>query len=256
MVPTPHTIVTGQLPPKLEPFLRPIAHRGLHGVAEARPENTLAAINAAVTADLAVECDVQRTADDRAVIFHDETLTRLCGTPDRIDALTEADVCGQAVLGGPHTVPTVADALSAIAAAVPLVIEIKPQPHGTSNAWLTSLLSDCAAYPGALAFKSFDPEILATLRQRGCHQPLGIVCRDLASVTPLALASAEFISVHIGVLTEILRGARADELRPPALMTWTVRTETELHVALSNGISPVFEGLTAEQVKTAWAALN
>src|SRR5439155_13721079 len=54
---------------------RPIAHRGWHG--PGRPENTLAAARAAVEGGLALECDIQRSADGEAVAFHDATLDRL-----------------------------------------------------------------------------------------------------------------------------------------------------------------------------------
>ena len=56
---------------------KPFAHRGLHDAL--RPENSLAAIDAAVTAGFPVEIDVQESADHRAVVFHDWHLQRLTG---------------------------------------------------------------------------------------------------------------------------------------------------------------------------------
>lgn len=72
-----------------------IAHRGSSIVA---PEHTRAAYEAAITegAD-AFECDVRLTSDGVPVCFHDATLDRVAGRPERIaavphDQLTEMDV--------------------------------------------------------------------------------------------------------------------------------------------------------------------
>jgi glycerophosphoryl diester phosphodiesterase len=54
---------------------RPVAHRGLHG--NGVIENTLGAARAAVDANCAIEVDVQLTADNEVVVFHDDTLDRL-----------------------------------------------------------------------------------------------------------------------------------------------------------------------------------
>ncbi|MFA7597705.1 MAG: glycerophosphodiester phosphodiesterase family protein, partial [Novosphingobium sp.] len=51
------------------------AHRGLHG--SGVPENSLAAIAAAVERGLGIECDVQRSSDGYAMVFHDWDLDRL-----------------------------------------------------------------------------------------------------------------------------------------------------------------------------------
>ena len=61
---------------------RPIAHRGWHGAG--RPENSLSAARAAIARGFAIECDIQRTADGEAVVFHDATLERLTPARGRI----------------------------------------------------------------------------------------------------------------------------------------------------------------------------
>ncbi|MEM9757332.1 MAG: glycerophosphodiester phosphodiesterase family protein, partial [Pseudomonadota bacterium] len=58
----------------------PIAHRGLHGPGV--PENSLAAVSAAVAAGYGIELDLQVSADGVAMVFHDATLDRMtaaCG---------------------------------------------------------------------------------------------------------------------------------------------------------------------------------
>ena len=64
------------------PFLyRKYAHRGLHTEDGTVPENSLPAFRAAAEAGYAVEMDVHLTADDQLVVFHDDTLERMCGVP-------------------------------------------------------------------------------------------------------------------------------------------------------------------------------
>ena len=54
------------------------AHRGLHDNATEAPENSMAAFRKAVEAGFGIELDVQITKDGRLVVFHDDTLTRMC----------------------------------------------------------------------------------------------------------------------------------------------------------------------------------
>ena len=49
------------------------AHRGLD---DSAPENTLAAFAAALDKGMAIEFDVQMTADGQLVIMHDQTVDR------------------------------------------------------------------------------------------------------------------------------------------------------------------------------------
>jgi glycerophosphoryl diester phosphodiesterase len=67
-----------------------LGHRGARGLA---PENTLVAMRAAVDAGAdGVEFDVQRTVDGHLVIFHDNTLQRICGVGGRVVTSTLAQL--------------------------------------------------------------------------------------------------------------------------------------------------------------------
>lgn len=99
----------------LHPFLNhdgPIAfaHRG--GSLEAE-ENTMAAFAHAVGLGYSyIETDVQATSDGVAVIFHDDTLTRMTGDPERVADLTWADLSRRRTKGG-ETIPLLEDLLAA-----------------------------------------------------------------------------------------------------------------------------------------------
>src|SRR5690606_38031785 len=74
------------------------AHRG--GSLEVE-ENTLAAFAHAVSLGYShVETDVQATRDGVAVIFHDDTLTRMTGEEVRVDALTWPELKARRTKGG------------------------------------------------------------------------------------------------------------------------------------------------------------
>ena len=55
-----------------------IAHRGLFDNATDRPENSLPAFRKAVECGYGIELDVQLTTDHKLVVFHDESLKRMC----------------------------------------------------------------------------------------------------------------------------------------------------------------------------------
>lgn len=88
---------------KRYPFLdhpRPIAfaHRG--GALEAE-ENTMAAFGHAVRLGYThVETDIQATKDGVAVVFHDDTLERMTGEPDRVADLTWEELSKRRTKGG------------------------------------------------------------------------------------------------------------------------------------------------------------
>ncbi|MFO0873523.1 MAG: glycerophosphodiester phosphodiesterase family protein [Phycisphaerales bacterium] len=105
------------------------AHRG---ASTAAPENTIAAIRAAIElgADR-VEVDVMRSGDGAVVLMHDTDLRRLANDPRRIADMTLAQLrtvdvgawFGEAFAG--ERIPTLDEALDASAGEAPLNIELK-----------------------------------------------------------------------------------------------------------------------------------
>ena len=97
------------------PFLyRNYAHRGLHTEDGTVPENSLPAFRAAAEAGYAVEMDVHLTADDQLVVFHDDTLERMCGVPGVIDDFTLAELRALRLGDTDCVIPTFAEALAAL----------------------------------------------------------------------------------------------------------------------------------------------
>ena len=67
-----------------------IAHRGYHG--ENAPENSIPAFKAAIEKGLIIETDIHVLKDGEVVVFHDDTLTRMCGDERKIEDLTLEEV--------------------------------------------------------------------------------------------------------------------------------------------------------------------
>ncbi|MGS2743362.1 glycerophosphodiester phosphodiesterase family protein [Halomonas sp. LS-001] len=108
-----------------------IAHRGSSMVA---PENTLSAIRQAlVDGANSVEIDVQLTADQDVMLYHDTSLQRLTGNPRNFTELTREKL-SQLDVGEwfdakyrGERIPTLAAALETVRGSASLMIELKPQ---------------------------------------------------------------------------------------------------------------------------------
>lgn len=160
-------------------FLRhPIAHRALHDVNDGRPENSRAAIRAAMDAGYGIEIDLQLASDGGAMVFHDYDMRRLTGEAGPIQMRSSADLAGVQLTGGDEGIPTFAEILQLVDGKVPLLVELKDQ-HGqmgqTDGRLERAVAADLAGYSGALALMSFNPNSVATLADLVPNVPRGIV---------------------------------------------------------------------------------
>ena len=65
-----------------------IAHRGLHSIENGIPENSMEAFILAAAKGYGIETDLRLTADGEIVLFHDNTLKRMCGIEKNVDEFT------------------------------------------------------------------------------------------------------------------------------------------------------------------------
>jgi len=226
---------------------RPIAHRGYHDATAGRPENTLAAFEAAAAAGYAIECDLQLSADDIPVVFHDDDLRRLTGATGATGALTADELGCLKVLGSKEKIPTLDEMLGRVAGRAPVVIELKSGPrHDPTLSRAT--IDVLRKYPGPVAVMSFDQKLLASARGCGTDVPLGLTAAgDWRSAArhcrALFALRLDFISYAIKDLpTPMPLAARA--LGKP-LICWTVRTELERAKAKKWADQITFEGFAA-----------
>lgn len=145
------------------------AHRGLHdGVA---PENTLAAFENAAENGYGIELDVRLSKDGQVMVFHDETLGRLTDKQGSIDSYTANELQDTPLLGTAHTIPTLAEVLTAIHGRVPLLIEIKSE--GAAGGLEPKLFAMLKQYDGRYAVQSFSPLSLGWFYKHAPDVPRG-----------------------------------------------------------------------------------
>jgi glycerophosphoryl diester phosphodiesterase len=243
-----------------EAFLKaPIAHRAFHDVAQGRPENSRAAIRAAIAAGYGIEIDLQLTADDQAMVFHDYSLKRLTGEGGVIRQRSSAQAQAIPLTGGNgEGIPTLAEVLDLVAGQVPLLIEFKDQDGamginvGPLERAAASVLRD---YPGDLAVMSFNPNSVALMGDLLPDVAHGIVtsaytydewplsravCDHLRDIPDFDRVGASFISHEV----EDLAAPRVAELRAQGvpILCWTVTSAAQEAEARKVAHNVTFEG--------------
>lgn len=145
--------ITGK--PDMTPFLGWLyAHRGLHNKGDA-PENSLRAFERAVQAGYGVELDVQLSRDGIPVVFHDDTLNRVCGVEGRVGDYTYEELRGLRLCGTDQRIPRLEEVLKLVDGLVPLIVEMKA---GTSDVSVCPVADRLlAAYKGVYCMESFNP---------------------------------------------------------------------------------------------------
>lgn len=141
------------------------AHRGLHAPDKTVPENSLRAFRRAAEAGWGVELDVRLAADGEVVVFHDDTLDRVCGVPGRVSGFTYEELQAFPLCGTDQTIPRFADVLDALGDRVPVIVELKTGPRSRELCEKTCALM--RARRGDLCMESFDPVIVAWFRFHG-----------------------------------------------------------------------------------------
>lgn len=236
---------------------RPIAHRGLHDAANGIIENSPSAALAAINGDFGIECDVQLSADNEAVVFHDFDLDRLTTGSGRVDALSALALGQFAMRATTDRILTLSAFLDVIAGRVPLVLEIKSRFDGDMR--LTRRVAEIVnASQAPIVLKSFDPRIVAELKALTPNHARGIVAmtdysypdyascsadekRAMANLLHFEQSQPDFISWRVRDLPSAAPFLCRSQLAMP-VMTWTVRTPEDRALALAHADQMVFEG--------------
>lgn len=230
--------------PKLPAPFRsiPVAHRALHDVTDGRPENSRAAIRAAIKAGYAIEIDLQSSREGCPMVFHDYALERLAEAKGAIRTKTQAELAQIPLRGGDgETIPTLAEVLDLVAGHVPLLIEVKDQ-DGNLGADVGAMEQATAAalqgYRGPVALMSFNPHSVVALAQHAPDIARGLVtssydakdwgpvsqavCERLRDIPDFDSSLSSFISHEV---TDLKR-QRVQELRAAGvpLLCWTVKS--------------------------------
>jgi glycerophosphoryl diester phosphodiesterase len=236
---------------------RPVAHRGLHDAAAGILENTTSAFAAAVAAGYAIECDIQISADDEAMVFHDGELGRLTEASGRVDTMTAKELKRVPLQATADRISTLGEICDLVAGRVALIVELKSRFDGDLRlaARAAQVLT---GYRGNAALMSFDPAPVAALRRFAPGLPRGIVAerrydhpewKPLPARTKRALAyfmhalrsRPQFIAYSVEDLPSAIPWLARNVFRLP-LLTWTVRTDMDRERAARYADQMIFEG--------------
>ena len=142
------------------------AHRGLHDNDSEAPENSMAAFRKAVDAGYGIELDVQLTKDRIPVVFHDESLKRVCGVDGNVRDYTFEELQQFTLCKSEERIPLFSDFLKLVDGKVPLIIEIKI--HENANTVCSKADELIREYKGVYCIESFHPLAVNWYRK---HRP-------------------------------------------------------------------------------------
>lgn len=224
---------------------QPFAHRGLHGAG--RIENSRGAFAAAIAAGHGIECDVQLSRDGIAFVFHDDTLERLAGRPDRVASLASDALAAIALSDSNERIPRLTDVLRLVGGQVPLLIEIKSRNRRIAPI-CQAVVRTLEGYRGPLAVMSFNPLVGHWFATHAPRIVRGLVVTEEGHRTLrgrierhlwLWRSHAQFLAYDIRDLPS--RFAAAQRERGLPVVTWTVRTAEQVRRATAHADAPIHE---------------
>ena len=137
------------------------AHRGLHN--SERAENSMSAFKAALEGGYGIELDIRLSKDGKLVVFHDDTLDRVCGREGKVIDFTAEELALFSLSGTSDGIPLFSDVLSLVDGKVPLLVEIKEDPGDSTVSEATcKILAD---YHGPYIVESFNPLSLRVVKK-------------------------------------------------------------------------------------------
>lgn len=223
------------------------AHRGLHD--DTKAENSISAIKAAVENGYGIEFDVRLSSDGTLVVFHDDTLDRVCGREGKVIDFTAEELATFKLNGTDDGIPTFDEVLEVVGGKVPLLVEIKENSGDSSVS--TATAERLASYDGPYIVESFNP---LSVKNASARLP-GIACGFLSQnftkkeecKKPLYFAlehlllnrvcNPSFIAYkHSHYYMPMLKLAR---LLGARTIAWTVRSQEEEDAAFANGFDAV-----------------
>jgi glycerophosphoryl diester phosphodiesterase len=227
----------------------PIAHRGLP---TQHPENSLAAITAALQFVTVVEIDVRCTSDNVPVCTHDASLGRTHAHGSRVGHLTAAELRDVA-----PDMPTLAQALDAIAAAggavmldvkvtrpnmVDAILEVVERSKITWNDG-KQLRRGEPIDAGTATFQSADAAVLQSVRSRTGAGTLELIRghsskRELVLTAPFISAYAQGVTIPDALATKtVLRALQRLRL---GTYVYTINDEARYSELAEAGASAVY----------------
>jgi len=236
---------------------RPIAHRGFHDCAQGIVENTASAAAAAIAGNYGIEADLQISADDEAMVYHDDALGRLTDGAGALRDMPAAALKRVPFRATADRMMTLGDLLDLVSGRTTLLIELKSR-FDSDLRLAARTAAVLAHYHGPIAVMSFDPALIVELQHIAPRIVRGIVAGrrypppvwgflspaqrfELTSFSDGWKSRPSFLAFRVDDLAAIVpRVARLIFGWP--LLTWTVRTAQERTLSARLADQMIFEG--------------
>ncbi|MCI8332771.1 MAG: glycerophosphodiester phosphodiesterase [Clostridiales bacterium] len=238
--------------PGTAPFThRLFAHRGLYNKEAGIPENSLAAFKRAKEQGFGVELDVRLTKDGQVVVFHDNTLERLCGQKQTVRQTDYATLRTLSLDNTAEKIPLLAEVLQVLDG-VPVLCELKiDENYRNMEELCRKTDAVLKQYKGPYCIESFSPFAVRWFMK---NRPA--VIRGQLSEAFTKPAKQTFVMKHLlvnflgrpdfisyGTYNTKPLGFRLVKYMGTPTIGWTVRSEQELDQAQKTFDSFIFEGM-------------
>jgi glycerophosphoryl diester phosphodiesterase len=223
-----------------------IGHRG---AAANAPENTIPSFAAALEAGAdGVEFDVRLTADGRAVLMHDDDVSRTTDGSGFVSAMSFDEVraldasCRFPGWGEQAQVPTLDEALELLAGRARIVVEVKGSYHEghlvPAAMVVEAVVKSLVMVPDVLV-SSFDAAAVAAARALQPHIPTGFTSFDPDAGLAIAIATGH-TECHIPQQAASADFVRRAHEAGRSVLCWTVNTPRRMGELSAMGIDGVF----------------
>lgn len=217
---------------------RNFAHRGLWDLSHGIAENSLPAFQRAVKNGYGIELDVHLSRDNELVVFHDDTLNRVCGVPGSVESKTYPELKALSLSGTKLRMPLLSEVLETVNGKVPILIELKLP--GMGCALCERVMELLSRYRGEYLIESFNPFALRWFRIHHPEIPRGqlssrydkrirlnpIVKLASTSLVENMLSRPHFIAYNHKT-DNVLGLALCRNLFHAPCFAWTVRSEKD-----------------------------
>lgn len=234
------------------------AHRGLHENGTAAPENSLEAFRRAVDAGFGIELDIQLSKDGVVVVFHDDTLKRVCGVEGSVCDYTYDELLRLKLCGTKERIPRLEEVLQLVAGKVPLIVELKLPTKDISLCPIADEL--LSAYQGVYCVESFNPlglmwyrrhrsavvrgQLADSFSKEKSHK--GCLYFALQHLLFNFLTKPDFVAYHHKYPRALSRRI-CQRLYKCLAVAWTIRSREEMEQAKGAFDLFIFEGFLPEQ---------
>lgn len=231
------------------------AHRGLWDAES--PENSLAAFGKAVDAGYSIEFDIHKTRDGQVVVFHDDTLTRMCGVDGKVEDKTLAELKELRLLGTDERIPTLQEMLALVDGRVPLLVELKGESTATGLCPVADAI--LSQYQGDYIIESFNPLLVRWYKKNRPDVVRGQLFCDLNNgkkVKKLIYTLITALLTNVLARPHFLARGQDSAHNPSFLIckylfrapsfVWTVRAQEQIPDA-KRGEGIIFEGFIPKE---------